>query len=458
MTSARGAPPRAVADVGLGDRMPSLPFIWWAIGLALTGGFAPGMALFLLPAAGWPVGLWWVAAAQAHGHVQIIGWAGMFALGVGLYFLPRLRGCPPPSARAVRAAAWLLGVGLALRAISQPLVAVADPSGIRVLAVVGLILSGPLELGGALLAVGALALAARQGPPLATRTGLVAVLPFALTFFASLLAGLAANAVVVVLAATAGTGLVPGAADWSAVHLGLVGMLVSISAAISARTFPLYLRLRVPSRGELYTAFGLLLVGFLLRSLTPFELPGWATSLPAVGALLEGVAVLALVAVPDVPLRRTRRVPPGRQEPPHSENRAAEWLIVSAYVWLAVGGLLLVAEGLSAWGMVPRPPTDAERHALGAGLVTLLILGMAVRLVPGFVGRPLYSARLVWATVWLGNAAALLRVVPLFLPSSPLSLGLLAVAGVLGLAAVGCLGWNLWRTVRQPVLGRPTGG
>ena len=81
--------------------------------------------------------------------------------------------------------------------------------------------------------------------------------------------------------------------------------------------------------------------------------------------------------------------------------------------------------------------------------MTLLILGMAIRMVPGFAGRKLYSARLVWATVWLGNAAAILRVLPLFLPSSRLTMALLGLSGLLGLAAVVCLGWNLWRTVKS---------
>ena len=452
MSTARIAGPVAAAsDVGVAERIPSLPFIWWAIGLALTGGFAQGLVLFLLPAAGRPIGLWWVAAAQAHGHVQMIGWAGMFAQGVGLYFLPRLRGCPPPSARAVRAAARLLGVGLTLRAISQPLVAAAEPGGFRVLAAAGLVLSGPLELAGAVLAVGALALSARAGPPLRTRVGLLAVLPFAFAFFAALIVGLSANVALGAAAAAAGTGLIPGVADRSAVHLGLVGMLVPISAAISARTFPLYLRLRVPPRGELHAVFGVFLVGFVLRALTPFELPEYAKGLPPLGALLEGVAILGLVAVLDVPLRRTRRVPPGREAPPRAEDRAAEWLILSAYLWLAAGGLLLLADGLAAWELVPRPPADAERHVLGAGFISLLILGMAVRLLPGFAGRRLHSAGLVWASFWLGNAAALLRAVPLFLPSSRLTVGLLALAGLLGLLAVACLGWNLRQTLRKPV-------
>ena len=159
----------------LRDRFPSLPFIWWAMGLALTAGFGLGMLLFLHLAAGQPTGLWWVAAVQAHGHIQLFGWGGMFALGVGLYFLPRLRGCPAPAPVAVRAAAWLMGGGLAMRALSQPTVAALDPARFAQSASGSLILSGLLELGGAALAVGALVLAERTGPPLASRAGLVAV-------------------------------------------------------------------------------------------------------------------------------------------------------------------------------------------------------------------------------------------------------------------------------------------
>ena len=81
---------------------------------------------------------------------------------------------------------------------------------------------------------------------------------------------------------------------------------------------------------------------------------------------------------------------------------------------------------------------------------------MAIRMIPGFAGRKLHSAGLVWATVWLGNGAALLRVVPLFFPSR-VSMGLLGVAGLLGLAAVACLGWNLWQTLRVSPAGGAVG-
>jgi uncharacterized protein involved in response to NO len=140
-----------------------------------------------------------------------------------------------------------------------------------------------------------------------------------------------------------------------------------------------------------------------------------------------------------------------------SEYRASEWLIIPAYTWLGVAGTLLILEGLSWWGLAPRPPLDAERHALGGGLITLLILGMAVRMLPGFAGRKLHSVSLVWATVWLGNAAVILRVVPLFLPSSQVTMAVLGLAGLLGLAAVACLGWNLWQTLHEPAPNRAGG-
>jgi uncharacterized protein involved in response to NO len=430
------------------ERFPSLPFLWWAIGLTLTAGFGQGMLLFLHLAAGQPSGLWWVAAVQAHGHVQLFGWAGMFALGIGLFFLPRLRGCPAPSPRAVRTAAWLMGGGLTMRALAQPAVAALDAGGLRTGAGLVLALSGLLELAGAAVAVGGLVVAARQGPPLASRAGLVAVIPFAATFFASLLVALVINVVALTTEART-SGLVPGPADWTIVHLGLVGMLIPIVAAVSARTFPLYLRLRVPPRREIYAVYGLYLAGFLSRSTSAFDLPPSLQLLPALGSVILGLALIGIMVVVDVPFRRTLRTRPGQEWPSVSEYRASDGLIFAAYTWLGVAGLLMILEGLAWWGLAPRPPLDAERHALGAGLVTLLILGMAIRMVPGFAGRPLYSARLVWATVWLGNAAAILRVLPLFVPSSRVTMTLLGLAGLLGLAAVACLGWNLWRTVHS---------
>lgn len=112
-----------------------------------------------------------------------------------------------------------------------------------------------------------------------------------------------------------------------------------------------------PLARELYAVAAVFLAGFLLRlvvvpltvagpaSLDPDFLSTIGLPLAALGALLEGASFVALALVLDVPLRRTRRDLAGRAGQPNSEDVAAEWLIVTAYAWLSVAGLLLITEG-----------------------------------------------------------------------------------------------------------------
>jgi uncharacterized protein involved in response to NO len=135
--------------------------------------------------------------------------------------------------------------------------------------------------------------------------------------------------------------------------------------------------------------------------------------------------------------------------------RAARWLVRSAYGWLLLAAALSLARGLN-WATGWSPPLDAERHAVGAGFVTLLILGMATLLLPGFLGGRAPDQPVV-AAFWLGSLAAVLRVAPAIigwlapalLPGrlAPLLMGL---AGVLGMAAIACLGMVVWGSRRRP--------
>src|SRR5581483_8526243 len=163
------------------------PFVRAAIGLALLGGFGLGGGLGLALALRLPLGTWWLAAVQAHGHLQLFGWAGLMVLGVGLHFMPRLRGAALVAPGLTRPALALLAAGLLARLVAQPaLAATAEP-----LAVVlrsALAVAAVAELAGALVAA-----TLRRGPPLAARAGLRPVLPFFVVGFASLLLALAAN-------------------------------------------------------------------------------------------------------------------------------------------------------------------------------------------------------------------------------------------------------------------------
>ena len=421
-----------------------LPFVWASIVAAATAGFGFGAAAFAVSALGLKAGGWWPAMTQAHGHLQIFGWGGLMALGVGFFFLPRLRGAPlaAPSLQP-----WILGLmvaGLALRAIAQPVLAVAG----GVVLGAALAASGLLELAAVTLAVGALAATARGGPPLRQRPGLVPVLPYLVVAFVALWLALAANAVLTIAAAWSLDPLVSFRGDSLVVQMGLAGFLVPVSVAMSARSFPLFLWLRVPSSSALRLSLVPFLVGLALR------LWGTMGGPPAgalVGDLLEGAALVAFaVVVQVVPLRRREGRRPS--EDPHYV-KPVEYLLVPAYVWLVVAGLLDVASGAQLFGFSLPASADMEIHALGSGFLTLLILGMGQRMLPGFASRQLASVGLVWATALLGNASAILRVGPLIgaavagWPSGPVE-SALALAGVLGLGAVWCLGLNLWRTFR----------
>ena len=83
------------------------PMLKTALLMGAGGGFLLATVLTLSRAFSVPLGAWWEAAAQAHGHLQLYGWAGLFVLGVALHFLPRLRGTPLAGARLVP---WLLGI------------------------------------------------------------------------------------------------------------------------------------------------------------------------------------------------------------------------------------------------------------------------------------------------------------------------------------------------------------
>jgi hypothetical protein len=125
-------------------------------------------------------------------------------------------------------------------------------------------------------------------------------------------------------------------------------------------------------------------------------------------------------------------------------------LVYAAFAWLGVAvglNLLRVGGELSGWFSVSQ---DMARHALAVGFVTLLICGMAARMVPGFSHKKgLAYPRLVMVIFVMGNLAAVLRVIPMLFPSSETALALWGLSGILGWITVALLALNLVATMRQ---------
>lgn len=423
------------------DLMVWSPFVRVALGFAIAAGFGLGGLLFAASALHLPLGAWWSATAQAHGHVQLFGWIGLPVCGIGWHFLPRLRGAPHPNPRRTALALGLLATGILTRVLVQPTLAAVEPTPttLRSSLLFLLLCSGLLELGGASLVLVGIVGLPRQGPPLAGRSGFRAIWPLVLVGFVACWLALATNLVGLVQIAVSGATLVAAPFDRVTIDLALYGFLLPMTIAMSARLFPLYFQTAPPAPNVLRA--GLIVGGLGLAARVAGDV-GDSPMLAGLGRVLQAGGIGLFIV--GLGIFAGRRPLPRRQGHPLADPIQLHAL--TAYAWLLFTAILLGWGGLAA--LVPQlpPPPDGERHALGVGFFTVLILGVGARLLPGFARRPLRHAGLCWLTLVLGNGAALLRVGPLLLPTllpAAWASATLASAGIAGMLGLGLFAWNL---------------
>lgn len=432
-----------------------------ALLLGAGGGFLLACVLTVTSMAGVPLGVWWFALAQAHGNLQVFGWAGLFVVGVSLHFLPRLRGAPLAAVWPIN---WIIGlqvVALCTRAIAQPLLVVTDEPLWHVI----LVGSGILECVALLSIVCLLGLTFLRGPALAQRPAFGQTLPLVACAYVCL--GLAGVVDLVNMWQTAG--LVGAMGDRLFVTLGLFGFLLPMALGMSARSLPMYAGLNAfPARSLLLLAS--LYIGGLLCFCAGI-LGNWQSIEGAAMALIGGVLIAFIIFF--LRIMRTRGKLPQKIErlSPKPVAMAQTYqghiarergaygpfvaLVACAYLWAALSGIFLLVNGLTelSGGIAPLAE-DAIRHGLTIGFISLLICGLAPRMLPGFSGGAIRSAKLVSATLWLGNLAALLRVGSLLLAPwltiGQVNFGSIAFgcSGILGLALALCLAINIWPALR----------
>lgn len=438
-----------------------------ALLLGVGGGFLLAAVLTVTSMIGVPLGTWWLALAQAHGDLQVFGWAGLFVIGVSLHFLPRLRGAPLVATWPVR---WIVGglaTALCVRALAQPWLALTNQLAARIT----LVGSGVLEclaLCGVVLLLG---LTFCRGPALAKRPAFGHTLPLIACAFVCL--GLCSVINLVNMWQIAG-GIVFAKGDQLFVTLGLFGFLLPMALGMSARSLPMYAGLAAfPPRRLLSLA--VTYIGGLLVFCIGI-LANWQEVEGAGMALIGGVLVAFVFLF--LRIMRTRGKLPHKvaRLAPEPATRARAYqtrvtqergvygpfvaLVASAYLWAVVSGLFLLTNGLFELSGNAAPlADDAIRHSLTIGFVSLLICGLAPRMLPGFSGGSIRSAKLVSATLWLGNLATLFRVGSLLLApwlvigSVDFSQIIFGLSGILGLALALCLAINLWPALRSSLNG-----
>jgi uncharacterized protein involved in response to NO len=449
-------------------------FIWIALATAVFAGFAIGAHLGFVIGFDFPLGRGFASFVQTHGHLQLVGWAGLFIIGISLHVIPRLASVPLARPGWIARILRLMTAGLLLRTLGQP--ALPYLAGGPAFAVASWVsaASGLLEWVGIVAYVSLLLRTLRGAGDVRMQPALFSVRPF----FGMMLTGWilygSLNLVLLARMAVGGAPVVDQPWNEFAVQLFLGLVLLPVAFGFSVRMFPLYLTLRAPDwpvRGTAY-AYLLALCLQLFATAPPLapahgEIAGFLSNL---GALGRGGIVLWFVWQLDI-LTRSRQPWTAKREvqplpdkrptrtglPDYGEFGRFERLVYAAYTWLVLAAFFEMLVGAAGVLGFPMPiPTDAVRHLYLLGFITHLIFGVSVRMIPGLLQKKrVASCRLVDATFWLGTAAAVGRVLPLLVPSSlvealpamaPIAQTAFAFSGIAGLFAVVCLAINLRKT------------
>ena len=451
-------------------------FIWWAIGIAVLGGFMLGGHIAMQ--IGFDMGLpraldVWI---QIHGHLQLVGWVGLFIMGVSLHFLPRMASVPIQKRSTLKLILYLTSFGLLLRVNFEFWkVYVEDENFAKIFEYVSKF-GNAVEFAGIIFYVIVLLKTFTKAPDFKKR-GFEIVKPFFILF----LLGWFIYSLVQVSA------IFLERYNWITWNKWSIGVFMNftlfpISFAFSILNFPLYIHLKPPTKSTKYLGY-VYLIAVLLHEFA--SLPVYEFTLPLdfnLTALIVDLTILALLfnsgiiqrifwaeaelskspfwrrdGIEDESAGTGRKPRKGYSD--YGEFGRFELLIYSSYIWLLIGIFLdILARVFILFGLNVHYGDDPVRHSFLAGFITLLILGMAQRMLPGFMHKNrIANTKIVYATFILGNIAVFSRVVPMLVPLylsgsmwlfTKIMLYLFGISGFIAIASLILLYINLRKTAR----------
>lgn len=291
-------------------------FPWYigaAFAVAVAGGFALALLLPLAVALDWDWGVRWRVLAQAHGHLQIIGWLGLFIAGMALRLAPRFAGQPLRFPVVAGPALALLLLGVLGRAAAQPWLTEPAMRGV-------LMVSAVAELVGATLV--AISVVATLAP--AART--LAPAPFLMLGAV----GLVAQALLGVLwlpDLSPDAPFVPVKRNSTLLTVQFYAFVLPFVLGVSLRALPTFFARPAP-RVRLACVLAATLALGVVLSAGPHALAGGAgVRLQAAGTLLIAAAVAGVIVQTGV-WREPARL--------RAAARHAALLVRTAYAWLAL--------------------------------------------------------------------------------------------------------------------------
>jgi hypothetical protein len=442
---ARPAPPPVDLPTAAADTIYR-PFFQAGIVVVLTLGALWGAYLLARIALAGSFAAAGLHEVNAHGHAQIFGWVGLFVMGFAYQAFPRFKHTTLARPRLAFLSWWLMVAGVVTRAVAEPLAAYvpwvfwpAVVAAVTEVAAIGLF---------------AYVLAATwraSAKPLAFYDGYVVC---SLAWFV-----IQAVYEAVYLAATlqaAGPDLVALVATWQAPlrDIQIHGFALLMIFGVSQRAFHHFFGLPAPSprvSRRLLVALNAAVVGEVL-GLVLMRTAGRAW------AVLWYASVLLLAAAAGRLAWDWHIF--GR---PAEADRSLKFLRV-AYGWLFVSLAMLVLLPAYQYGVLPWLAPDspataagfshayygATRHAITVGFVSLMIVGVAAKVVPILNGVPARGLPALWVPFVLINVGCAMRVLGQVLTDSvPAAFPVTGVSGVLEVTGLAFWGVHLWRIMRR---------
>ena len=449
---AKSWPGRSALPPVAGDDSTYVWYVATALMVELVGGPAIGALMYLARSGLLPSHL--PELVQAHGSLQLLGWAGLFVAGMAQRLVPRLAGRPPVRTAALPLLVLLAG-GAVLRAVGQA---------------VGTAPGGTVALAGSLLSA-------------AGMIGVAVVLAASLHHRRSPMAGWVVLAwsgcawwgVWAILEASGGVlgasngGLVPAWFDEPAVLVVTLGAIGSFIWAIQSRMVPIFFGRKQPTLGALAGPVVLYNLGLMVILLTLVMTAagrgvGPGGSIMSAGLGLVGVGVIWLAAAVGAVTGVPHRLRAASRPLARFAVSADRWAVLAGAMWIAAFAGPLIYQG------APRHNfTDTALHAYGTGVITMLIAGMVQMVAPVFARAriearpPSLVERSVWPLLWGATAARVAAALAGGYAGGDTFTALAVLSGVLGWAGLAALAGLLVAAGRRnlrtdaPVLG-PTSG
>jgi hypothetical protein len=358
---------------------PYQVFILSSLTIAVGAGFLLGTLVSFSIVLDWGWGRRYTPLIQAHGQVQLLGWLGLFIMGMAYRLLPRFSGRP----LAFPIVVWASWATLLASVIVRLAAAALEAGAWQRFALVG---SGALGLAAAVaFALVIITTAAHPG----SRAGATAYFFVlgALAFFMQAGVDLALTA----LAAQRGDAVRPNEAA-ALLHLQLYGFVAMFVVGVALRAVPTFSGVPRPELQAKVLALALAAVVAVYVVAELWIAAGTRTSLlfrlEAVSFAGLGLLFLAIAGLVGIFRPAANRLRPASQQ--------HVWFIRTGFAWL------LIAAGLSAYygiraGIDGVPLSyygvDAVRHSVGLGVASTMILGMGMLVLPEFAIRRMLHPR-----------------------------------------------------------------